>query len=272
LILHEQIAESVAAIRALCGVKPRVGLVLGTGLGAVTDGMVVEGRIPYEQIPHFPVSTVDTHAGELFLGRVSGRPALVMSGRFHYYEGYTMQQVVYPVRVARALGVEVLVVSNAAGGINEELHTGDLMLIRDHINLMGDNPLIGPNDDTLGPRFPDMSAAYSPRLQEMARTVAANAGIVLREGVYAAVAGPNLETAAEYRFLRTIGADAVGMSTVPEVIAAVHCGMRVAGFSVITDECVPERLAVAEVDKIIAAANAAAPRLVRLVDGLVGTL
>lgn len=272
MILHEQIEQSVSAIRSVSRVTPKVGLILGTGLGVVTDDMAVDGRIPYAQIPHFPVSTVDTHAGELLFGRLAGRPALVMSGRFHYYEGYTMQQVVYPVRVARALGVEVLVLSNAAGGINEEFRTGDLMLIRDHINLMGDNPLIGPNDDTLGPRFPDMSAAYSPRLQEMARQVAAKADLVLREGVYAAVAGPNLETAAEYRFLRTIGADAVGMSTAPEVIAAVHCGLQVVGFSVITDECVPERLVAADVDKIIAAANRAAPRLARLVEGVVGVL
>lgn len=231
----------------------------------LAERIEAEARIPYEDIPHFPVSTVDAHAGELVVGKLSGKPVLALSGRFHYYEGYSLQQVTFPVRVARALGVETIIVSNAAGGMNPQFTVGDLMVITDHVNLMGDNPLIGPNDDRLGPRFPDMSEPYSAELIRLAERVALAQGVRLQRGVYVGVPGPCLETRAEYRFMRAIGADAVGMSTVPEVIVAVHAGMRVLGFSAITDECLPDALAPADIEKIIAVANAVEPVLTRIV-------
>jgi purine-nucleoside phosphorylase len=212
-----------------------------------------------------PTSTVESHAGRLLCGTLAGRPVIAMQGRFHRYEGYALQDVVFPVRVLRALGADVLVVSNACGGMHPLWAAGDLMLIADHINLLGDNPLIGPNDDRLGPRFPDMSAPYDAGLRSLARAVATEQRIVLREGVYVAVPGPNLETRSEYRFLRAIGADVVGMSTVPEVIVAIHAGMRVLGVSIITDLCLPDALEPASVEKIIAVASRAEPNLTALV-------
>ncbi len=263
--LRTQIAEAAQVIREKSNVEPRVGIVLGTGLGTLADRIDVDARIAYGQIPHFPTSTVDTHAGELYLGRLGGKDVVALSGRFHAYEGYSMAQVTFPVRVARELGVEILVVSNAAGGLNPLFRAGDLMVIDDHINLMGDNPLIGPNDDTLGPRFPDMSEPYDRTLIELAEAVALEEKVPLRKGVYLAVTGPCLETRAEYRFMRAIGADAVGMSTVPEVIVAVHSGLRVLGFSAITDECLPDALEPVDIERIIAIANAVEPRLTQLV-------
>jgi purine-nucleoside phosphorylase len=215
---------------------------------------------------------VESHAGQLLFGTLGGKRVVAMRGRFHRYEGYSLQQVTFPVRVMRALGAETLVVSNACGGMNPLWNPGEIMLIADHINLLGDNPLIGPNDDELGPRFPDMSNAYDSELREMARKVAIEERVVLREGVYAAVAGPNLETRAEYRFLRTIGADVVGMSTVPEVIVAVHGGMRVLGLSIITDSCLPDALEPATVEQIISVASSAEPALATLVRGVVERL
>lgn len=267
--LRAQIDEAVSAIRAACGIEPAAALILGTGLGNLADQIQVECRLNTSDIPHFATPTVDTHNGEVILGRLGATPVLAMSGRVHVYEGYTMQQVAFPVRVAKGLGAKVLVVSNAAGGLNPQFKAGDLMVITDHINLMGDNPLIGPNDDTLGPRFPDMSEPYDKKLVELADSVALAKNMRLQRGVYLAVTGPNLETAAEYRFMRTIGADAVGMSTVPEVIVAVHAGLRVLGFSAITDECLPDALVKADVDKIIATANAIQPRLTEIVAGCV---
>jgi purine-nucleoside phosphorylase len=218
--------------------------------------------IPYSEIPHFPLSTVESHQGKLILGTLSGRPVVAMQGRFHFYEGYTMRQVVFPVRVMSAgLGIRTLLISNAAGGLNPEFRKGDLMLIVDHINLQGENPLAGPNDASMGPRFPDMSCPYDRGLQELARKAAAASGTRLREGVFAAVQGPNLETRAEYRFLRIVGADAVGMSTVPEVLVAVHMGMKVMAMSIITDECFPDTLEPVTIEEVVKVASAAEPKL-----------
>lgn len=265
LTLREQIDAAADAVRKVCTVEPRVGIILGTGLGTLADRIRVAARIPYRDIPHFPTPTVDTHAGELVLGTLGGKPVVAMSGRFHAYEAYTLQQVTFPVRLAKELGARALVVSNAAGALNPQFAAGDLMLITDHINFMGDNPLIGPNDDSLGPRFPDMSEPYSQELIALAEAVALEQGIRLRRGVYLACTGPCLETRAEYRFMRTIGADAVGMSTVPEVIVAVHAGLKVLGFSAITDECLPDALQPADVDAIIATAERIEPSLTAIV-------
>ena len=263
--LRTQIEEAVQTIRSKSSLEPQAGIVLGTGLGPLADRITIEERMAYAEIPHFPTSTVDTHAGELLLGTLGGKRVVALSGRFHVYEGYTMREVTFPVRVAKALGINTLVVSNAAGGLNPQFRAGDLMVIEDHINLMGDNPLIGPNDDALGPRFPDMCEPYTKSLIEMAESVALEAKIPLRKGVYLGVSGPCLETRAEYRFMGRIGADAVGMSTVPEVIVAVHAGLRVLGFSAITDECLPDALQPVDIEKIIATANAVEPKLSQIV-------
>jgi purine-nucleoside phosphorylase len=264
-----RIARAADAVRARFSRRPRIALILGTGLGGLADAMNVEQVVDYADIPDFPLSTVESHAGRLLCGTLSGQTVVAMQGRFHRYEGYTLQQVTFPVRVLRALGAEILIVSNACGGMRADWEAGDLMLIADHINLLGDNPLIGPNDDTLGPRFPDMSAPYDPALRAAAWRVAQAQGVVLREGVYVAVTGPNLETRAEYRWLHGMGADVVGMSTVPEVIVAVHGGMRVLGISVITDLCIPETLEPATLDRILAVAAKAEPHLTALVCGIV---
>jgi purine-nucleoside phosphorylase len=262
------IAEAVRAVQARTTLVPDVAVILGTGLGGLTGEIRGATRIPYQEIPGFPLSTVETHAGQLLLGTLGGRNVAAMQGRFHRYEGYSLQQIVFPVRVLRALGARVLIVSNAGGGMHPLWHPGELMLIADHINLLGDNPLVGPNDDSLGPRFPDMSEPYDAGLRALARAVALERGIPLREGVYVAVSGPNLETRAEYRMLRTLGADVVGMSTVPEVIAAVHAGMRVLGVSIITDQCLPDALEPATVERIIAVARGAEPQLSILIRGV----
>lgn len=263
--LRRKVHEATETIRMVTDAHPTIGVVLGTGLGGFTGKLEVSARIPYENIPHFPTSTVDAHAGELVFGRVAGKDVVALSGRFHYYEGYSMQEVTFPIRVARELGISTLIVSNAAGGMNPNFEAGDLMVIADHINLMGDNPLIGPNDDALGPRFPDMCEPYSRELIALAESVALQLGQKLHRGVYVGVAGPCLETRAEYRMMRMIGGDAVGMSTVPEVIVAVHAGLKVLGFSAITDECLPDALKPVEIQKIIEVANAAEPRLTELV-------
>jgi len=262
------IAEAVAAVRARSALVPQVAIILGTGLGGLADAMTVECRIDYDAIPGFPLSTVESHHGRLLLGTLGGKRVVAMQGRFHHYEGYSLQQVTFPVRVMRALGATTLVVSNACGGMHPLWAAGDLMLIADHINLLGDNPLIGPHEANLGPRFPDMSAAYAPSLRELARAVANEQRITLREGVYVAVSGPNLETRAEYRMLRAMGADVVGMSTVPEVIVAVQGGMQVLGCSIITDMCLPDALEEASLTKILAVAAKAEPNLTALVRGV----
>ena len=270
--LAARIAEAADAIRGRTSAAPGIGIILGTGLGGLAQRIEVETAIPYAEIPHFPLSTVESHSGRLLFGTLGGKPVMAMQGRFHRYEGYTLQQVTFPVRVMRALGVDTLVVSNACGGMNPLWAPGDLMLMADHINLLGENPLTGPNDDALGPRFPDMSQPYDHALQLLAREVALEGKIPLRAGVYVAVPGPNLETRAEYRMLRMMGADVVGMSTVPEVIVARHGGMRVLGISIITDACLPDALEEADIATIIATAGRAEPNLTKLVEGVVARL
>lgn len=266
--LSDAIHEAVARIQEHTDAAPATGIILGTGLGGLAEEIDRTCEIGYRDIPGFPLSTVESHAGRLIFGRLRERDVVAMQGRFHRYEGYSMQEIVFPVRVMRALGATTLVVSNACGGMNPLWAPGELVLLSDHINLLGDSPLVGPNDDAIGPRFPDMSAPYDPALRALAREVARDLRIVLHEGVYVAVTGPNLETPAEYRFLRGIGADVVGMSTVPEVIAAVHGGMRVVGISIVTDACLPDALEPVDVQRIIATAAAAEPDLTRLVAGM----
>lgn len=275
MILREQIDEAVAYIRKHTKIKPEVGVILGTGLGGLVKEIRKEIVLEYDEIPHFPISTVESHHGKLIFGTLAGKNIVAMQGRFHYYEGYTMQQVTFPVRVMShkvGLGVKTLLISNAAGGMNRKFRRGDLMLITDHINLQGDNPLIGPNDDELGPRFPDMSEPYDRDLISLADKIARELKIKTKHGIFVAVQGPNLETRAEYRFLRNIGADAVGMSTVPENIVANHMGMRVLGISIITDECFPETLKPVSVEEIIKVANKAEPKLTRIMKELVKRL
>jgi len=270
--LSASVDDAVAAVRARFSGVPDVAIILGTGLGGLASEIETSAVIEYADVPGFPLSTVESHAGRLLCGTLGGKTVVAMQGRFHRYEGYSLQDVTFPVRVLRALGAKTLIVSNACGGLNSLWSAGDLMLIADHINLLGDSPLIGPNDDRLGPRFPDLSDPYDTALRAIARDVAAERRITLREGVYVAVAGPNLETRAEYRFLRNIGADVVGMSTVPEVIVAIHAGMRVLGLSIITDMCLPDALEPATVERIIAVANRAEPNLTALVRGVLDRL
>lgn len=265
-------AEAVSFIREQTSFTPDVLVILGTGLGKLAEQMETELSISYQDIPHFPVSTVESHSGRLRFGKLGSKKIVAMQGRFHFYEDYSMQQIAFPVRVAHALGAKTLMVSNAAGGMNPLFRRGDIMLITDHINMLGDNPLVGPNDDELGVRFPDMSEPYSNRLNKMAEEAALEHGIKMQQGVYVAVKGPNLETRAEYRFLRTIGADVVGMSTIPEVVAAVHMNMEVLGISAITDECFPDALAPVEMVEILEAANIAEPKLTRVISSVLERL
>ena len=268
----EMIGAAADRVRARFSTTPDVALILGTGLGALGREIAVRSTIEYTDIPGFPLSTVESHAGRLLCGTLGGKTVIAMQGRFHRYEGYTLQQVTFPVRVLQALGARTLVVSNACGGMNPLWAAGDLMLIADHINMLGDNPLVGENDDRLGSRFPDMSAPYDAALRALARAVAVEQRLTLREGVYVAVAGPSLETRAEYRMLRELGADVVGMSTVPEVIVAVHGGMRVLGVSIVTDQCLPDALEPASLEKILAVAGDAEPKLTALVRGVLERL
>jgi purine-nucleoside phosphorylase len=268
----ERIEESAAAIRGRTNLRPEVAIILGTGLGGLAARIDAPVVIDYREIPGFPLSTVESHAGRLLAGELAGHPVLAMQGRFHRYEGYSLRQATFPVRVMRQLGARVLVVSNACGGMRPDWRAGDLMLLADHINLIGDHPLVGPNDERLGPRFPACSSPYDQGLRALAREVAVVQGTTLREGVYVAVAGPNLETRAEYRLLRALGADVVGMSTVPEVLVALHGGMRVLGVSIITDMCLPATLEPASLEKILAVAAEAEPRLTELVAGVLGRL
>ncbi len=267
-----QAAAAAEVVRERFDRTADVAIILGTGLGALGRAIDVQATVDFREIPGFPLSTVESHAGRLICGTLGGRTVVAMQGRFHLYEGYTAQEVALPVRVMRELGARVLVVSNACGALHPLWNPGELMLIADHINLLGTNPLIGPNDDSLGPRFPDMSAPYDEALRELARTVAREQRIVLREGVYVAITGPALETRSEYRMLRTLGADVVGMSTVPEVIAAVHGGMRVLGISIMTDRCLPDALQPVTLEAIVAMAGRAEPRLTALVTGVLERL
>lgn len=259
--LMEKINETLDVIRQKVNDDYEIGIILGTGLGGLVNEINVEHEIDYGDLPHFPLSTVESHQGKLIFGMIGSKRVVAMQGRFHFYEGYTMQQITYPVRVMKFLGVKTLLVSNACGGMNPIYKKGDVMLMLDHINLLGDNPLIGPNEDELGPRFPDMSEPYDLKLIDLAERVALENKIKVQKGVYIAVSGPNLETKAEYRFLRGTGADVVGMSTIPENIVANHMGIRVLGFSIITDECFPDSLKPVNVEEIIATAMEAEPKM-----------
>ncbi|MDO4629938.1 MAG: purine-nucleoside phosphorylase [Planctomycetia bacterium] len=265
LHIRKQVEEAVAAIRAQWSGTPKVGIILGTGLGGVAKNITDTVTFDYSQLPHFAASTAMTHAGKVVCGKFNGMDVVAMEGRIHAYEGYTWQQITFPVRVMKALGAELLIVSNACGGMNPQYRQGDIMVIEDHINLMGGNPLVGVNDETLGERFPDMCEPYTKTLVDKALEIGRKNGYAIHSGVYVGVLGPNLETRAEYRFLRGIGADAVGMSTIPEVIVAVHSQMRVLGLSIITDMCLPDALKPADVVEIIATANNAEPKLSQIV-------
>ena len=263
---RERRDEALEFLQSQTEFRPNYLLILGTDLGQLADEITVQHVVSYPEIPHFPNSTVESHDGKLLFGKLGGKQVVAMQGRFHFYEGYSMQQIAFPVRVLKGLGCDTLIVSNAGGGLNTNYRRGDIMLINDHINLLGDNPLIGPNDDQLGPRFPDMSQPYTESLLELAETVALDQGIKMHEGVYAALSGPMLETKAEYRFLKLIGADVVGMSTVPEVITAVHMGMDVLGISVVTDECLPDALEPVAIEDVLEAAEMAQPKLGRVIN------
>ena len=270
--LATRIGEAAACVKSKTKLVPEVGIILGTGLGDFAGALETDVVIPYADIPHFPRSTVESHAGELHIGRLAGRPVAVMKGRVHYYEGYSMQQVAFPMRVFKAIGCGTVVITNACGGMNPDMPAGTIVVTTDHINLMGANPLIGPNDDALGDRFPDMSETYSRALIALAQNCALELKIPLQKGVFVGVHGPNLETAAEYRFLRAIGADVVGMSLVPEAIVAVHGGQRVLGFNIVTDACLPDALHPVDLPTVLAVAGRTAPVLQRLVTEVVRRL
>lgn len=270
--LISNIKETLEVIRKHTTDKYPIGIILGTGLGGLVNEIEVKHEISYDAIPHFPISTVESHHGKLIFGKVNGKNVVAMQGRFHFYEGYTMQQITYPVRVMKFLGVKTLLVSNACGGMNPLFRRGDVMIMVDHINMLGDNPLIGKNEDELGPRFPDMSEPYNLELIELAENIALENKIKVQKGVYVAVPGPNLETKAEYRFLRAIGADVVGMSTIPENIVANHMGMKVLGISIVTDECFPDALKPVNVEEIIATAMRAEPKMTLIMKELIKRL
>ena len=271
--LFEQIQEAVGFIRRRTDFQPCWGIILGTGLSGLAREIEAVAEIPYEDIPHFPVATVQSHQGKLVFGRFGGQPVVAMAGRFHYYEGYSAQQITFPVRVLQALGIQRLILSNAAGSVNAGIEAGDIVLVRDHINLQPDNPLRGPNDERLGPRFPDMKNAYDRALNAKGLAIARRHGIRAHEGVYLCLQGPNLETPAEYRFANTIGADVVGMSTVPEVLVAVHCGLPVLVLSAATNKCFPiEEIKETTVEEVIAVAKAIEPKMRLILEGLMQEL
>jgi len=267
--LKAKVAESVEFINQKSKIKPKIAIILGTGLGRLAEDIEEKEIIPYSKIPNFPISTVKSHSGNLVLGKLGNKEVVAMQGRFHYYEGYSLKEVTFPVRVMKKLGADIIIISNAAGGMNRFFKRGDLMLITDHINLFGDNPLIGPNDEELGPRFPDMSEAYNQKFIELAKKIALKEKIRLQEGVYAGLTGPTLETPAEYRFLINIGADAVGMSTVPEVIVANHIGMKVLGISCITDLAIDGVIVKTDVEEILKAASDAEPIMTKLIEKVI---
>jgi len=271
--LYPRIQKSAEFIRRELAAPPEVAVVLGSGLGSLAEEVERPVVLPYEDLPNFPVSTAPGHSGRLVAGRLAGKEVLLLAGRFHYYEGYTMKQVTFPVRVAKALGVHTLLLTNAAGGTNPDFSVGDLIAVRDHISLMPENPLRGPNDERLGPRFPDMLHAYDPQLIALAQKVGGELGIPLKTGVYLGLPGPNLETPSEYQFAHRIGADLVGMSTVPEVIVARHAGLRVLVLSLVSNKCYPpEAIRATSVEDVLQAAAEAAPKLKRLVLGILERL
>ena len=267
--LKAKVTESVEFINKKIKIKPEIAIILGTGLGRLTEDIEGKEIIPYSEIPNFPISTVQSHSGNLVLGKLGNKEVVAMQGRFHYYEGYSLKEVTFPVRVMKKLGADKIIISNAAGGMNRFFKRGDLMLITDHLNLFGDNPLIGPNDEEFGPRFPDMSEAYSQKLIKLTKKIAIKEKIGLQEGVYAGLTGPTLETSAEYRFLISIGADAVGMSTVPEVIVANHMGMKVLGISCITDLAIDGVIVKTSVEEILKAASDAEPIMTKLIEKVI---
>jgi purine-nucleoside phosphorylase len=270
--LISNINDTLQVIRKFTSENYPIGIILGTGLGGLVKEIEVKHQINYEDLPHFPISTVESHHGKLIFGAINGKNVIAMQGRFHFYEGYSMQQITYPVRVMKFLGVETLLVSNACGGMNPQYKRGDVMIMADHINMLGDNPLIGKNEDELGPRFPDMSEPYNYELIELAEKIALENQIKVQKGVYVAVPGPNLETRAEYKFLRATGADVVGMSTIPENIVANHMGMKVLGISIVTDECFPDTLKPVNVEEIIATAMQAEPKMTLIMKELIKRL
>ena len=265
----KMIDEAVTFISKEISFDPTIGIILGTGLGSLVDGIELVGTVDYDRIPHFPVSTVESHHGRLLFGKLRGKKVVCMQGRFHFYEGYSMRQIAFPVRVMKRLGMETLIVSNAAGGVNPKYVAGDIMMIKDHINFFGTNPLIGPNDDAWGPRFPDMFEVYDPKLRAAAHRIALENKLRIQEGVYLGLSGPTLETAAEYRMVRILGADAVGMSTVPEVITARHQGNRVLGFTIITDMGLPDAMKPCSIAEVLKVAGEAEPKLRELIAGCV---
>lgn len=265
----QRVDEAAAFLRDEAPHEPSIGMILGTGLGGLADEIDVDATVSYDDLPHFPSTTVQSHEGQLLIGRLNGVPVVAMQGRLHLYEGYSAREATFPIRVLGTFGVDTLLISNAAGGMNPHYERGDLMLTTDHINFQGANPLVGPNVEEWGPRFPDMSEPYDVDLRERAERAALDAGIQLHQGVYVSVLGPNLETPAEYRFLRHMGADVVGMSTVPEVIVARHMGVRVMAVSVITDECFPDALEPVKIEEVMAAADDAAPHLKTIFQGVV---
>jgi purine-nucleoside phosphorylase len=268
-IYSDKVRTAVGAVQSMFSDRPEVGVICGTGMGSLADMVESPKIISYDDIPEFPVSTVESHHGNLVLGRLSGKVVMLMQGRFHLYEGYDLKEVTFPIRVMKSLGVERLIVMNAVGSMNPLIPRGSIVLASDHLNLMGDNPLLGPNDDLMGPRFPDMSAPYDSQMRELARAVALENRIQLHEGVMVAVTGPCLETRAEYRMFQLIGADIVTMSTVPEIIVAVHAGIRAIALSVVTDECLPDALQPVNLEEIIRTARSAEPRLGTLVRGII---
>ena len=270
--LFDRVQKAAKALKKICPKPPKAAVILGTGLGGLAKQIKGAKSLSYDKVPHFPVSTVKSHAGRVVAGKLGGVPVIAFDGRFHFYEGWSAEQITLPVRVAKAMGAEYLFLSGACGGMNPKFRKGDIALLDDHINLMGVNPLIGPNDDRLGPRFPDMCAPYDPDLLDRAEAICMKEGYRAHRSVYVAVAGPNLETRAEYRFLSAVGSDVVGMSTVPEVLVAVHAGLKVFGASIITDMCFPDSLEPAHIDEIIAVANEAEPKVTKLVAKLIAGL
>jgi purine-nucleoside phosphorylase len=263
--IYEKVQAAIEFLKTKTGFKPDIGIILGTGLGATAEAIEIDTVVEYKDIPDFPVSTVESHSGKLLFGMLGGKKVVAMQGRFHLYEGYSPQQVTFPVRVMKELGVKVVVVSNACGGLNPQFQAGDIMIITDHINFQGANPLVGVNDDRLGPRFPDMYDVYTREYVDLACQTALENGIAVQKGVYVSVLGPNLETGAEYRALRIWGADVVGMSTVPEVIAARHAGLKVLGISIVTDMGLPDAMESVSLEDVIAAAGAAEPKMKTLI-------
>lgn len=266
-----RVDAAIAAVRAVTDFKPKIGLILGTGLGKLAERIDIQHTIPYDSLPHFPVSTVESHRGRLLIGTLEGVPVVCMQGRMHVYEGYSAREATFPIRVVAGLGIECLLITTACGGMNPAYRRGELMLLSDHINLQGVNPLVGPNVDAWGPRFPDMSEPYDVALRTRAKQIADKRAIKLHEGVYVSVLGPNLETKAEYRFLRTIGADVVGMSTTPEVTVARHMDLRVMAIGVITDECFPDTLQPVTLEEVLEAAGIAEPKLTTIMSDMVAS-